>query len=78
MDQLHLYGMISVLTIARSHPTYWTLEYDTLYTVLCILQTIILHILHIAFNDGNIIIKGNRSKILPVVCVVTTQSHCLG
>ena len=73
MDQLHLYGMISVLTIARSHPTYWTLEYDTLYTVLCILHTIILHILHIARN-----IKENTSKILPVVCVVTRQSHCLG
>ena len=73
MDQLHLYGMISVLTIARSHPTYWTLEYDTLYTVLCILHIIILHILHIARN-----IKENTSKILPVVCVVTTQSHCLG
>ena len=76
MDQLHLYGMISVLTIARSHPTYWTLEYDTLYTVLCILHTFILRILHIAFNDRNI--EVNTSKILPVVCVVTTQSHCLG
>ena len=76
MDQLHLYGMISVLTIARSHPTYWTLEYDTLYTVLCILHTISLHILHITFNDRNI--KDNTSKILPVVCVVTRQSHCLG
>ena len=76
MDQLHLYGMISVLTIARSHPTYWTLEYDTLYTVLCILHTIILHILHITFNDRNV--EDNTSKILPVVCVVTTQSHCLG
>ena len=76
MDQLHLYGMISVLTIARSHPTYWTLEYDTLYTVLCILHTSILRILHTTLIDRNI--KENTSKILPVVCVVTTQSHCLG